>query len=72
MGFSPEQDVQQSYQLQAQNLAHQTQPTHHEADPAHSLLHQVGGVFGYGTVLITVLLGGTVMYRRFIKKWIGK
>jgi len=70
MGFAP-QDTHQTPQV-AQNVAQQTQTTHEESDPAHNLIHTAMSIFGSGTVVIALVLGGLVMYKKFAKKWLVK
>jgi len=47
-------------------------PTHAEEDPAHNLIHTAISIFGSGTVVIALLLGGAVMWKKFAKKWFAK
>ena len=51
----------------------QVQHTEHkDDDPAHDLIHSAMSVFGSGTVVIALLLGGIVMYKKFASKWFHK
>ncbi len=58
MGMQVEQQVQHTEQ--------------HAEDPAHDLIHSAMSVFGSGTVVIALLLGGVVMYKKFASKWFRK
>ena len=44
----------------------------HEDDPAHDLIHSAMSVFGSGTIVIALILGGIVMYKKFAAKWFVK
>ncbi len=45
--------------------------SHHDGDTGHEILHQLGGLFGYGTVLLAVVIGGIIMGRKLFKKWVS-
>ena len=38
---------------------------------AHQLLHSLGAYFGYGTLLLAVGVGLSMMGRKHRKKWLG-
>lgn len=41
----------------------------HTDDPAHALMHWLGDYFGYGTMLLAIGLGLTVIWRKKLKRW---
>jgi hypothetical protein len=42
-----------------------------EPDLLHDLTHQLGGTFGYGTLLLAIGIGLVVLYKKKIKNWMN-
>ena len=44
----------------------------HDNDAAHEILHEIGDTVGYWPLLVAVLLGGGIVFKRKIKNWLLK
>lgn len=66
VGGGPDMDFQQQKQMQ---------PLHVVAGGADSLGHRIidglVDVFGPGTILLCIVLGAIIMFRKFLQKWFG-
>ena len=44
---------------------------HAESDPAHGIFHMIGDSVGYGPLLILVIVGAIVVFKKKIKSWLS-